>query len=76
MSDSKRAVDAVTVLGGRVHRCVVLIMARRAHVVGTKAAEKGCGATVLALPVNLIGAVLIAFCCACTNLFEKTVLAE
>lgn len=76
MSDSKRAVDAVTVLGGRVHRCVVLIMARRAHVVGTKAAEKGCGATVLALPVNLIGTVLIACGSTYTNLFKEAVLAE
>lgn len=74
--DSERAVDAVAVLSGRVHCPIVFVVARVAHVVGTEATEEGHGATVLALPVNLVGTVFRASCRSSSNLFEKAVLAE
>ena len=89
MCDSERAVYAVAVVHLRAVYASRVIprrfptsatnvrsVAPVTHKVGTEAVEESCGAAVLALPVNLIGTVLIACGSTCTNLFKEAVLAE
>jgi len=76
MCDTKRAVDAIAVLKGRLHGTIELIVARVAEVMGSEAAVESCRAAELAFPVDLFVAVLFAGSGACTDLLKETVLAE
>jgi len=70
MSNSQGAVDSMTVLERWIQGSVILFVTVVAKVVGAKAAVQSCGAAVLALPINLVGTMLVALGCPCTDLFE------
>ncbi len=76
MGDTQGAVDTIAVLKRRSQGSIVLLMARMAEVVSTKAAIKGCGTAELAFPIDLLGTVLSTRGLARTDLLKKTVLAH
>ena len=79
MWDAERAVDAMTVLDGRVAVIVlehVVIVAVIAHEVSTEAVEQSRAAAVHALPVDLDFAVCVTDCLTSANFFQNAVLAK
>ena len=74
--DAQRAIDAVAVLKGWVTIFIIAVMAGLTEVCRAEAAEEGHTAAELALPVDLLTAMLIASRGASTDLTQKTVLAE
>ena len=69
MGNAKRAIDAVAVFQ-RHFFLIVCVMATLAHVVRAKAAEESEAAAELALPVDLLGAMLLAFGLTSANCLE------
>jgi hypothetical protein len=76
MCNAKRAVNAITVFKRRLQSSIVLLMAWITKVSRSKAAIEGCGATKLALPVNLLSTMLFASSCARANFLKETVLTQ
>lgn len=66
----------MTVLDRRIVSSIVLVMTWITHIVGAKAAEKGRGTTIHALPVNLVGTMLVTLSRPRTDLFEKAILTH
>ena len=75
VGNAERAVDAVAVVERHLI-LVIHIMAALAHVVRAEAAEEGDAAAELALPVDLLGAVLLALGLTSSNRLEQAFLAE
>ena len=66
----------MTVLGPRKVLQTEILMTWITHIVGAKTEVKGRGATEHALPIDLVGTVLVTISRACAYLFKKAILAH
>ena len=74
--NAQRAINSIAVLQRRVTVFIISIVAGLTKVCCAEAAEEGYTTTKLALPINLLAAMLLAFSRTGTDLAQEAVLAE